>query len=371
MRASSTPAARETTMGKEEQARHYRIDTGRMIDSVMALADQIEEAWARSEGFGADLAAASGPLIVCGMGGSAIGGQMLADLVKRDSKRPIHLERGYALPGFAGADTPLICLSYSGNTEEVRHAFKAGMERGCPTAVITSGGLLADEAKGAGAAVHLVPGGMPPRAALGYLFTPLLRAASNLGIGRFGDEEVTAAARKLRDLIERYSLGSEPTKNSAMQLTKKLYGKIPLIYSGDGLLPAVAYRWKCQFHENSKCMAFFNVFAELGHNEIMGWDSPERLREDFFVIMLSDADDHPRIRKRMEITYRELEPLGGGGIWIESDGEKAPRGRLARLFSVLALGDFTSVYLAVEYGKDPTPIDKIEKIKDALKTEEE
>ncbi len=357
-------------MGKEEQARHYRIDTERMIDSVIGLPDQIEAAWERSVDFGSSLGNAAGPLIICGMGGSAIGGQMLADLVKGDSSRPVHLERGYRLPEFAGPETPAICISYSGNTEEVISSFHDALARKCPTAVITSGGRLGEEATSAGVSVHITPGGMPPRAALGHIFTPLLKAVSNLGLYPIADEEVTSAVRKLRDLVKRYSLGSEPAGNSAMQLTKKLYGKIPLIYSGDGLLPAVAYRWKCQFNENSKCMAFFNTFAELGHNEIMGWDSPERLREDFFVIMLSDSEDHSRIRKRMEITYKELEPLGGGGIWIESDGEKGKRGRLARLFSVLTLGDFTSVYLAVEYGKDPTPIEKIEKIKDALKMED-
>ncbi len=358
-------------MGKEEQARHYRIDTGRMIDSVVGLPDQIEDAWERSGDFGSSLGSASGPLVICGMGGSAIGGQMLADLVKTDSSRPVHLERGYRLPEFTGPETPVVCISYSGNTEEVISSFRDALARRCPTAVITSGGRLGEEAVSAGIPVHITPGGMPPRAALGHIFAPLLKAASNLGVYPVPDEEVIAAVRKLRDLTKMFSLGSEPAGNTAVQLTKKLYGKIPLIYSGDGLLPAVAYRWKCQFNENSKCMAFFNTFAELGHNEIMGWDSPERLREDFFVIMLSDSEDHPRIRKRMEITYQELEPLGGGGTWIESDGEKGKRGRLARLFSVLALGDFTSVYLAVEYGKDPTPIEKIEKIKDALKTEDE
>lgn len=358
-------------MGKEEQARHYRIDTGRMIDSVVGLPGQIEDAWERTGDFGSSLAGASGPLVICGMGGSAIGGQMLVDLVKKDSSRPIHLERGYILPEFAGPETPVICISYSGNTEEVMSSFRDALVRRCPTAVITSGGQLGEEAKSAGVPVHITPGGMSPRAALGHIFTPLLKAASNLGIYPVSDEEIIAAIRKLGDLTKRFSLGSEPAGNTAMQLTKKLYGKIPLIYSGDGLLPAAAYRWKCQFNENSKCMAFFNTFAELGHNEIMGWDSPERLREDFFVIMLSDSEDHPRIRKRMEITYQELEPLGGGGIWVESDGERGKRGRLSRLFSVLALGDFTSVYLAVEYGKDPTPIEKIEKIKDALRTEDE
>jgi glucose/mannose-6-phosphate isomerase len=358
-------------MGKEEKARHYRIDGERMIDKVLELAGQVEKSWDTARDLGASLKGAASPVIVCGMGGSAIGGQMLADLAKMDSAVPICLERGYTLPAFVDEKTPVICVSYSGNTEEVLSSFEEALKRKSPLVAITSGGELAERAQKVGVPTHIVPGGMPPRAALGHLFTPLLRIASNVGLYEISDEEVVSAVRKLRDLSKRYSLDSDPAENSAMQLTKKLYGKIPLIYSGGGLLAGSAYRWKCQFNENSKCMAFNNIFSELGHNEIMGWESPERLREDFFVIMLKDGEDHPRIRKRMEITFRELEPLGGGGMQIESSGEKGRRGRLSRLFSILALGDFTSVYLAVEYGKDPTPIEKIEDIKEAMRSEDE
>ena len=358
-------------MGTEENTRHYRVDAERMIDRVMELADQVEQGWERARDLGASLAGSSSPIVVCGMGGSAIGGQMLADLVKRESRAPIHLERGYGLPAFVDASTPVICVSYSGNTEEILSSFEEAVERKCPLIAITSGGELAERAESAGAPLHIVPGGMPPRAALGHLFAPLLRIASNAGLYDISEDEAVSAVRKLREISSRYALDADPVENGAMQLTKKLYGKIPIIYSGDGLLAGAAYRWKCQFNENSKCMAFYNTFAELGHNEIMGWESPERLREDFFVIILRDGEDHPRIQKRMDITFRELEPLGGGGVQIESSGEKGRRGRLSRLFSILGLGDFTSVYLAVEYGKDPTPIAKIENIKEALRSEDE
>jgi glucose/mannose-6-phosphate isomerase len=358
-------------LAKEEKLRHYRIDAEKMLDRVLELADQVEGAWERSRDFGADLGKARGPIVICGMGGSAIGGKMLADLVKKESPFPVYLERGYSLPSFVDRSTPVICVSYSGNTEEVISSFKEALERRCPLTVITSGGMLAEEAEKAGVPAHMTPAGMPPRAALGHLFAPLLRLAGHLGIYELSDDEIALAIRKLRALAARYSLDAGLAENMAMQLTKKLYGKIPLIYSGDGLLAGAAYRWKCQFNENSKCMAFYNTFSELGHNEIMGWDSPERLREDFYVIMLMDCEDHPRVQKRMDITFRELEPLGGGGLRIKSDGEEGRRGRLARLFSILALGDFTSVYLAVEYGKDPTPIEKIEQIKEALRSEDE
>ena len=237
--------------------------------------------------------------------------------------------------------------------------------------VITSGGELEREGTEAGAALLKVPGGLPPRAAIGYLLTPLVRLAVSAGIFPLSTEEFRLVLRKTAKLLAKCSLEADSTENSALQLAKRLYGKIPLIYCGDGLLPGTAYRWKCQFNENSKHMAFANLFPELGHNEVMAWECPEKLREDLFLIMLTDRDDHPRVSRRMEATFSRLGQLAGGAIKIDSVGGEGPAGRLARLLSILVLGDLTSVYLAVEYGKDPTPIGKIEEIKNLLKMEEE
>ncbi len=357
-------------MGSDHIARHYSVDGNRMLDRVLSLPKQMQEAWFLAESFAAGIPAASSSFIICGMGGSSIGGQLLRDLIKPGSRTNVHLERGYSLPPFAGTDTPVVCVSYSGNTEEVISTFREGLEKGCPMAVITSGGQLQKEAETAGVPVLLVPGGSPPRAALGYLFAPLVRIVSSWGFFRIDNEKFVLAMKKTKDFIENCSLDADHTKNSAMQLAKRLYGKIPLIYSGDGLLPGAAYRWKCQFNENSKSMAFYNTFPELGHNEVMAWDCPEKLRRDIFLIMLCDRDDHPCVQRRMEVTYSLLEPLAGGAIRIDSSGGDGPVGRLARQLSVIAMADLTSVYLAVEYGTDPTPIEKIEEIKGILSSED-
>ena len=305
------------------------------------------------------------------MGGSAIGGKLLLDLIRHDAAVPIILESSYALPAFADASTPVVCVSYSGNTEETLSCFQNALMRKCPTIVITSGGSAGRRGGGGRrAACCAFPAGMPPRAALGYLFTPLLALVSKWGVYAVTDEEVDSAVRRSRKLVEKYSLEGDPVESRALQLAKRLYGKTPLVYCGDGLLRSAAYRWKCQFNENAKSMAFANSFPELGHNEIMGWECPERLRSDFFLIMLRDVDDHPRVQRGMEAAYRMLEPLAGGAILVESEGDRGREGRLARLLSIILLGDFTSVYLAVEYGKDPTPIEKIERIKDELKMED-
>jgi len=356
-------------MSQEDFARHYRVDASRMLDLAMHMPDHIEDAWRMMKSFEAP-GRRKGPVIVCGMGGSAIGGRLLLDLIRPEAAVPIVLESGYALPAFADASTPVVCVSYSGNTEETLSCFQNAMIRRCPAVVVTSGGRLAEEAEAAGVAVLRVPGGMPPRAALGFLFTPLLALMAKWGICAITDEEVDTAVRRSRKLVEKYSLGGEPVESRALQLAKRLYGKTPLVYCGDGLLHAAAYRWKCQFNENAKSMAFTNYFPELGHNEIMGWECPERLRSDFFLVMLRDVDDNPRVQRGMEAAYRLLEPLAGGAILIESEGDREREARLSRLLSIVLLGDFTSIYLAVEYGKDPTPIENIERIKEELKMED-
>jgi glucose/mannose-6-phosphate isomerase len=358
-------------MGTEDTARHYRIDEDRMLDHVLSIPDQIDSAWRMADDFAFSRAVPDSPVVVCGMGGSAIGGVLLGDLIGKNARVPLNVSRGYTLPSFTDRDTSVVCVSYSGNTEETLESYHNARLIGCPLAVITSGGMLGAEAAEAGVPVCSLPGGMPPRAAVGYLFAPLLRLVSNTGIYTVTDDELVSAARKTRRLLRKYSLDADPTENTALQLAKKLYGKIPLIYSGGGLLAGLAYRWKCQFGENSKSMAFSNVFPELGHNEITGWECPEKMREDLFIIMLRDIEDHPRVQKRMDVTFSILEPLASGALMIDSVGPPGGEGRLQRMLSILVLGDLASVYLAVEYGKDPTPIEYIERIKEYLRTEDQ
>ncbi len=358
-------------MSQEDLIRHYKVDESRMLEMVVHLPDQVAQAWNMMKSFKAPAVTGKGPVIVCGMGGSAIGGKLLRDMIQHDAPVPLILESRYALPEFADRTTPVLCVSYSGNTEEVLSCFQHALMKRCPAIAVTSGGALAEEAEAAGVPLVRVPTGMPPRAALGYLITPLLALMSKWGVYKIADETIESAVRRGRKLTEKYSLDGDPAESRPMQLAMRIYGKTPLVYSGDGLLAAAAYRWKCQFNENSKSMAFANNFPELGHNEIMGWDAPERLRGDFFLIVLRDVEDHPRVQRGMEAAYKMLEPLASGAVLVDSEGDKGREGRLARLLSIILLGDFTSVYLAVEYGKDPTPIDKIERIKEQLRLEDE
>lgn len=357
-------------MSPDHSARHYGIDADRMLDKVLDLPGQMEAAWALSEPFSTCIPGREAPLIICGMGGSAIGGELLRDLVSVAAPVAVHVIRGYRLPSFAGPDTPVICISYSGNTEETVGCFGDALARGCPTAVITSGGELAAAATEARIPLFEIPGGLPPRAAIGWLFTPLLRFAACRGLCEIDDAGFRSVLRKTRKLLAKCTLDADLSGNTPLQLAKRVYGKIPLIYCANGLLPGAAYRWKCQFNENSKSMAFLGIFPEIGHNEIMGWDGPGKILQELFLILLTDADDHPGVRRRMEVTYDMLEPLAAGAIKLNSVGGGGFDGRLARLLSIVALGDLTSVYLSVEAGRDPTPIERIESVKKLLRTED-
>ncbi|MBU8921949.1 MAG: bifunctional phosphoglucose/phosphomannose isomerase [Bacteroidales bacterium] len=357
-------------MASEAGEKHYSIDVDRMIDRVLEMPDQMRQAWELAGAFAGELSAPKSQIVICGMGGSAVGGRLLKDLIGREKGALIHLERGYLLPATAGTDTKVICVSYSGNTEEVISTFRDGLSKGCEVSVITSGGILMVEAVKAGVPLLKIPGGIPPRAAIGFLFTPLLRIVVEWGLFSLHGNDISSATENTESLLDRCRPDADLAGNSALQLAHRLYGKVPLIYSGDGLLSGISYRWKCQLNENSKCMAFSNTFPELGHNEIMGWECPEKLRQDIFLIMLRDGDDHPRVQKRMDVTRSILEPLAGGFIGLESDGGAGEPDRLSRLLSMLAMADLTSVYLAVEYGRDPTPIGKIEEIKKKLGSED-
>ena len=208
-------------MTPDHSARHYGIDSERMLDKALGLPDQMAEAWGLAGELADRMPAGARTLIICGMGGSAIGGQLLHDLIAGGSDVSVHIERGYTLPAFAGRDTPVVCVSYSGNTEEVLGCFSDGLKRGSPMAVISSGGMLTDEAEKAGTPILRVPGGMPPRAALGYLFTPLLKLASCWGFCSIEEDEFRAVLRKTRKLMDKCSLEADLAGNTPMQLAKK------------------------------------------------------------------------------------------------------------------------------------------------------
>jgi len=320
--------------------RFNKYDGSDMLGNILALPDQMREAWDGSWDFSIPRPLTGSPLVICGMGGSAIGAILIRDLISKDSDFYMHVERGYLLPAYVGKDSTVICVSYSGNTEEVLSLFNQAVECGCNIGVITSGGELGRRAEEMAISMMKIRGGLPPRAAIGLLFTYLLRLAVNWGVYKITDGDFAELLKKVSILIGKIDPGYNSQDNLALSLSKKLYKKIPLVYAGNGLLEGVSYRWKCQFNENGKNMAYSNIFPELGHNEVMGWECEDNIKKNLFLIFLTDRDDHPSVRRRMEVTYSMLGKLAGGSAMIDSGWYGSDSGgRLERLLSMLVLGD--------------------------------
>jgi len=301
-------------------------------------------------------------IAVCGMGGSAIGGDYLKIyLAQKGFPKPVFVIRGYELPPFVGDKTLVFAVSYSGNTEETLSCFEQALRRGSFLVALTSGGRLAQRAHEKGVPLISIPQGLPPRTALGYLFFPLLKSLGKLLNEEALEGEFQEALETLKGLAPLYAEAPE-AENPAKQLARAWYGRIPVIYGGEGRTDAVARRWKTQINENAKSPAHWDVLPELHHNEIMGWERPE-LREHFAYTLLRDRDDPPKLRRRFDLS-REILKERGGLVWeAQGTGEKT----LARLLSLSYLGDWSSFYLAMLYEVDPTPVPLIEELKRRLK----
>ena len=284
-------------------------------------------------------------IIIAGMGGSAVGGDLLR-LYLHDLKIPIMTVRDYKLPNFVDENTLVFVVSYSGNTEETLSAFEDVQKKKAKIVAVTSGGKLAESAK----KVIKIPKGLQPRAALGYLFFPVLGVLVNSGIAKDNSGDVN----EMLDILSNTS----DFKTFGESLAKQIGNRTPLIYASEQF-SAVAYRWKTQFNENSKIAAFAGNFSELNHNEIVGYQSMNR--EKFITIFLRDNFDNDRIKKRMDIT-KEIISQKVDVVEVYTKGSSM----LSRLFSALYYADFASYYLALQNKIDPTPVHVIESLKKKL-----
>lgn len=346
------------------------LDREGMRTLLRAFPEQLKQAW--------DLATQAqaqahleleGPQLkgvaVCGMGGSAIGGDLLRTYLQPKLKKPMAVVRDYELPPFIDAQWLVFAVSYSGNTEETVSCAQEALRRGCPLIAVTSGGKLNALARERGVPWIEIPGGMPPRTALAFLFIPLLRTL----LFALDDETHKKIKREFQEALAQaeeqaghYDAAPE-AENPAKQRAKALFERIPVIY-GSALTGAVARRWKCQINENAKQPAYWDVLPELHHNEIMGWEWESPLTERFVYVLLRDPEEHPQIQKRFRITRALLEERGRAVLEVRPPEES--RGPLARLLALSYLGDWVSYYLALLNGVDPTPVTLIETMKRRL-----
>lgn len=338
-------------------------DRGGMIDRVLSMPEHVQQAWQAATQVALDIDARRlEHAVIAGMGGSAIAGELVRCATY--GRLPVSLQvcRTYRLPHALGPGSLFIASSYSGNTEETLAAFAAARRSGAQIVCVTSGGRMHEMAQAARLPLFPLPPGFPPRAALAFLAAPLVAILSSCGWFADGAAEIADTSAVLGERRKQYAPEVPAESNSAKAIALALRGKTPLVYGSADNTGAVACRWKGQFCENSKTLAFWNVFPELNHNEIVGWGRPGTSDRQYQVVLLRDQSDHERIQKRMDITRRLIEESSNPVIEVWAYGQT----RLARMFSTVFLGDMVSVYLAVLNGVDPTPVAKIDYLKREL-----
>lgn len=327
------------------------LDRSQQLEAVLATPDHLRDALWRVESAKLEPAEAAG-VAICGMGGSAIGGDLAAAALGERSPLPLVTVRGYELPAWMTPEWAVVCSSYSGDTEETLACMEAARVLGARRIVASTGGRLSELARAEGVPVIGLPAALPsPRAAVGYMFTVAAEAAALAGAPPIRTEIDAAAAHLegLRDaLLER-----------AAGIAARLDGTVPVIYGADVTAP-VARRWKAEINENAKLPAYWGELPEADHNEIAGWTGAPA--GTFSAVFLADPDQHPRERRRVELT---AEAVSGAAATVEvlsTDGES----RSERLLSAVMLGDLVSLHLAARRGVDPTPIEAIDALKRKL-----
>jgi glucose/mannose-6-phosphate isomerase len=300
-------------------------------------------------------------IILCGLGGSAIGGDLLRSYLADELSVPFLVNRNYTLPKFVGPGSLVIISSYSGNTEETNTAHREALKRKAKILCITSNGMTEKLARSKKSPVIKVPGGLPPRAALGYSFFPLLIALGRLGLIKKKSRDISETMAMLEQKALEYSK-PDPDTNKALQLAQQLRGKLGVFYSSTERFDAVNTRWRGQVAENGKSLAFGHVLPEMNHNELVGWKVLKEQMREIQVMFLRDREDHKRIRVRMDITKGIISQYTPHVVEVWSEGNSL----LTRMFSLVYLGDWVSFYLAILHGEDPTPVKVIDHLKQEL-----
>jgi glucose/mannose-6-phosphate isomerase len=300
-------------------------------------------------------------IVVCGLGGSAIGGDLLRSYLATELRIPFSVNRMYTLPKYVGPDTLVIISSYSGNTEETNAAHREALKRKAKILCISSNGTTEKLAARARSPFVKIPGGLPPRTALAYSFFPLLLALVQLGFIKSRQKEIKETLALLDTKAGLYT-SSDQTTNPAIVLAERLQHRIVICYSSTERFDTVNTRWRGQIAENGKALAFGHVLPEMNHNELVGWKVLEQEMREMQVILLRDKEDHPRVQMRMGITSEVLARFTDRVTEVWSEGN----GLLARLFSLIYLGDWVSYYLAILHGEDPTPVAVIDYLKTSL-----
>ena len=338
-----------------------KVDRSDMLGDLVKTPDYCRDAIERAKRVTVPEKANPRNIVIVGMGGSAIGGEILHDWLRDTLPVPIEVCRDYVLPAYVNKDTLVLANSYSGNTEETLTAFLTAIQRKCTVLAVTSGGQLEAFCKKLHIPHVMIPSGLQPRVAVPYMFFPLPVLLEKLGILSNIEDELEEAITVLAKVAKANALTVPAGDNRAKQLAADLLGTIPVVY-GFRQYTSIAHRLKAQFNENSKVHSRSNVFPELNHNETVGYDAPEALSKQQSVILIRDPHEPPEIRNRIETTTDLVFNRAKTVMEITAQG----KGKLAKMFSVMCTGDYASVYLAILQNKDPTPVKIIDRVKGEL-----
>lgn len=342
---------------------YKRYDSQNMLFHIQNIPELCNQAWQIATGFNLspDYSGIN-KVVVLGMGGSAIGGDLVASLISTEASVPIFIHRDYDLPAFVDNQTLIIASSYSGMTEETLSAFKQALKTDSRKLVITTNGILKELAQKRGIPVLVFQYKTQPRAALPFSFLPILNFIHRMGFISDKSVDFSEMLNVLNKLIKKIHKTIPISQNKAKQLAIRLYGKITVIY-GAGITREVARRWKTQINENSKAWAFYESFPELNHNAIVGFQFPPEPASNMLVIMLQSNNLTTSILHRYRITSQILKKANVNFNIIKGLGKSS----LAQMMSLVLFGDYVSYYLAILNQTDPTPVDNIDFLKVELR----
>lgn len=337
-----------------------RLDPKGMYGLTADFADQCRRALEISQKVQAPKIAKPQVVVLSGLGGSAAGGDFTKALFDAQSDVPFIVNRDYHLPSWVDSDTLVFCASYSGNTEETLSAYADAQKVGARVIAVTSGGKLAELAAKDGHTAVIIPGGQPPRTALGYMMIPTIYMCSELGLLP-GQDFATDLATVDTSALE-WGVDAPYESNVAKQLGQTLHGKLSVLYGLGGWQAIVANRWKGQINENAKNMTFSAAFPELNHNEILGWvKANEQGVASWVTVILEDGTESAKMKARAAVTSNLIKGQCEI-VRIHAPGQTL----LSKMLNLTLLGDFVSLYLAALNGVDPENIDSINTLKNEL-----
>lgn len=336
----------------------YKYDPQNQFKVLIDTHTQIDYAWNNPINIGIIKKENISSVIVTGLGGSAMSGDLLQNFCAGEITMPYSVNRNYFLPKFADENTLIIVSSYSGNTEETISALNQAIEKKCQIICISTGGKISQTAKEKNIPIVVIPKGLQPRYALGLSFFSLLKIFQTL-------ELIPDQSNYVEEIRELWKLNGEifsTENNPAYSYAEKIIGYSPIIYSAADVTSAVGYRFKCQFNENSKLHAFHNVIPELNHNEIIGWESFDGNKLQTILITIFDETYLPQIKRRFEITSELAAKSGIEVMNLSSNKHKLK----VRLMDLIYLTDWITYYTAVLRAFDPTEINNINTLKERL-----